>query len=143
MRGEKKLKKIIITKSRNEKLSELLENLQKCGFDVSITSSDGNELLRAIENEKPDILLADAFMENFDIFDFLSEFGKRLKKDGTKIFVKSALENKRFEKRVLLRGADAYLPKPVDYRYITGEKIPAEKGIKEKHFFFRRIAVGV
>ncbi len=130
--------KIVITNDHSEKLSELLKVLRKNGYDVFLSPSNGKALLKAVEKEQPDILITDAFMENFDIFGFLSAIGKRLSERGTKIFVKSALKSRCFEKKVLLSGADAYLLKPVDYRFITGEKKRNDEEEKIGPFLFRR-----
>lgn len=132
---------MIITNDRSEKLSELLKALRKNGYDVFLSPANGKALLKAVEKQAPDILITDAFMENFDIFGFLSAVGKRLSEKGTKIFVKSALKSKVFEKKILLSGADAYLLKPVDYRFITGEKKPNEEEEKFEPFLFRRSPV--
>ena len=132
--------KIIITNDHSENLSELLKALRKNGYEVFLSPSNGKALLKAVEKEEPDILITDAFMQNFDIFDFLSAVGKRLSAKGTKIFVKSALQSRAFEKKVLLSGADAYLLKPVDYRFITGEKRRNDEEEKFEPFLFRRAA---
>lgn len=125
---------VIITNKENERTSALSKKLAEIGYDV-FTVSDGDELVKALSANPPDILITDAFLKNFDVFDFLSRFGKDLKASGTKIFVKTALQNKAFEQKVLGFGADACLLKPVDYRFITGEKVPVLK--KKPPLFFR------
>lgn len=130
--------KVVITNDGSSALQKLVLDLEKSGFEVDLVESDGEKLERVIEKSVPDILIADAFMKNLDALEVLSSFGEKLKKCGTKIFIKTALKSKRYEKRLLAKGADSYLLKPVDLDAVIGKKKPAERKKPKITFCFRK-----
>ena len=77
-------------------------------------------------------------MKNRDALEVLSSLGGKLKKCGAKIFIKTALKSKRYEKRLLAKGADAYLLKPVELNAVIGKREPAAKKKPKFAFCFRQ-----
>ena len=130
--------KVVITDDGSSALQKLVLDLEKNGFEVKLVESDGEKLERVIEKSIPDILIADAFMKNCDALEVLSSFGEKLKKCGAKIFIKTALKSKRYEKRLLAKGADAYLLKPVELDAVIGKREPATKKKSKFAFCFRQ-----
>ena len=126
--------KVVITDDGSSALQKLVLDLEKSGFEVNLVESEGEKLERVIEKSIPDILIADAFMKNRDALEVLSSLGGKLKKCGAKIFIKTALKSKRYEKRLLAKGADAYLLKPVELNAVIGKREPAAK--KKPKFAF-------
>ena len=130
--------KVVITDDGSSALQKLVLDLEKNGFEVKLVESDGEKLERIIEKSIPDILIADAFMKNCDALEVLSSFGEKLKKCGAKIFIKTALKSKRYEKRLLEKGADAYLLKPVELDEVIGKGKPEAKKKSKFAFCFRQ-----
>ena len=130
--------KVVITDDGSSALQKLVLDLEKNGFEVNLVESDGEKLERVIEKSIPDILIADAFMKNRDALEVLSSLGGKLKKCGARIFIKTALKSKRYEKRLLAKGADAYLLKPVELDEVIGKGKPAAKKKSKFAFCFRQ-----
>ena len=130
--------KVVITDDGSSALQKLVLDLEKNGFEVKLVESDGEKLERVIEKSIPDILIADAFMKNRDALEVLSSLGGKLKKCGARIFIKTALKSKRYEKRLLAKGADAYLLKPVELDAVIGKREPAAKKKPRFAFCFRQ-----
>ena len=130
--------RVVITDDGSSALQKLVLDLEKSGFEVKLVESDGKKLESVIEKSIPDILIADAFMKNCDALEVLSSFGEKLKKCGAKIFIKTALKSKRYEKRLLAKGADAYLLKPVELNAVIGKREPAAKKKPKFAFCFRQ-----
>ena len=130
--------KVVITDDGSSALQKLVLDLEKSGFEVKLVESDGKKLESVIEKSIPDILIADAFMKNCDALEVLSSLGGKLKKCGAKIFIKTALKSKRYEKRLLAKGADAYLLKPVELNAVIGKREPAAKKKPKFAFCFRQ-----
>lgn len=120
-------KRVIITNDGSTALKKLVLDLERSGFEVKLVESDGEKLERVIENIVPDILIADAFMKNLDALDVLSSIGGKLKEYGVKIFIMTALKNKFYERKLLSKGADAYLIKPVKLNSIIGKRATATR----------------
>lgn len=130
--------RVVITDDGSSALQKLVLDLEKSGFEVKLVESDGKKLESVIEKSIPDILIADAFMKNCDALEVLSSLGGKLKKCGAKIFIKTALKSKRYEKRLLAKGADAYLLKPVELDAVIGKREPAAKKKPRFAFCFRQ-----
>lgn len=91
-----------------------LENLTKIftddNFEVVATTNDGDELIKIITNEKPDIVITDIVLKNCDGFKVLEEVGNT----DTKIIVHSALSMDGFINKAITLGAKYYCIKPFD-----------------------------
>ncbi|HAV43168.1 TPA: hypothetical protein DCX15_04050 [bacterium] len=85
--------------------------LKKGGHEVT-TAADGQEALRHVEEDKPDLILLDIMMPDLDGF----EVTQRLKKDpATKdiyIILITAKGQEEDRKRGFESGADDYITKP-------------------------------
>ena len=62
----KKLK-IVIADDSTELGQSCAKALKSYGMDVILCQKDGQEVLKKIKAEKPDVVLADVFMPNLDI----------------------------------------------------------------------------
>lgn len=109
----KKLKVVIA-----ENGTELGKNCEKAlkgyGMDVIMCEKDGSLLLEKIRTEKPDVVLADIFMQNQDILGVLDEIKKTDAKERPMIMAMSSFDNPRLEKETLNAGASYYFLKPFD-----------------------------
>jgi two-component system phosphate regulon response regulator PhoB len=95
-----------------ESLCALLDyNLQKEGFSVSI-SSDGEEALFAVEDEKPDLVLLDWMLPNVSGIEICRQIRARNEIRDTPIIMLTARGEEDDRIRGLQIGADDYLTKP-------------------------------
>lgn len=88
--------------------------LKGYGMDVIMCEKDGSLLLEKIRTEKPDVVLADIFMQNQDILGVLDEIKKTDAKERPMIMAMSSFDNPRLEKETLNAGASYYFLKPFD-----------------------------
>lgn len=93
--------------------------LRSHGFDVFLSSKNGNEVIASVEGVQPDVLLMDAFMPQLDALGVLKQLNLMRLSKKPLIFLMSSVDNPRFEKEVLAAGADYYFLKPFDIDVIA------------------------
>ena len=109
----KKLK-VVIAENGTELGKSCEKALKGYGMDVIICEKYGSLLLEKIRTEKPDVVLADIFMQNQDILGVLDEIKKTDAKERPMIMAMSSFDNPRLEKETLNAGASYYFLKPFD-----------------------------
>ena len=109
----KKLK-VVIAENGTELGKSCEKALKGYGMDVIMCEKDGSLLLEKIRTEKPDVVLADIFMQNQDILGVLDEIKKTDAKERPMIMAMSSFDNSRLEKETLNAGASYYFLKPFD-----------------------------
>ena len=109
----KKLK-VVIAENGTELGKSCEKALKGYGMDVIMCEKDGSLLLEKIRTEKPDVVLADIFMQNQDILGVLDEVKKTDAKERPMIMAMSSFDNPRLEKETLNAGASYYFLKPFD-----------------------------
>lgn len=122
---EKKLKIVVADEN-----SELGQNCAKAfkayGMDVALCEKDGRAVLNKINEDKPDIVLADVFMPNLDILGVIEEL--KDSKQKPLVIAMSAFDNQRLEKELIEAGVGYYFLKPFDINNV------AERIIKLAHW---------
>ena len=81
----------------------------ECGHEV-IEASDGEECLRLVDSESPDLIMLDLVMPKLDGFQVLENL--RVRPSAPPIIVMTADIQKSVKERVLELGAKAFLNKP-------------------------------
>ena len=109
----KKLK-VVIAENGTELGKSCEKALKGYGMYVIMCEKDGSLLLEKIRTEKPDVVLADIFMQNQDILGVLDEIKKTDAKERPMIMAMSSFDNPRLEKETLNAGASYYFLKPFD-----------------------------
>ena len=109
----KKLK-VVIAENGTELGKSCEKALKGYGMDVIMCEKDGSLLLEKIRTEKPDVVLADIFMQNQDILGVLDEIKKTDAKERPMIMAMSSFDNPRLEKETLNAGASYCFLKPFD-----------------------------
>ena len=106
-------KKVLIVED-DEHIAKVYEiQLAKEGL-IIIIARDGEEAVKIIESEKPDLVILDLMLPKKDGFWVLEEIKKNAKSSKIPILVISNLGQKTDEKRAMELGATEYLIK-IDY----------------------------
>jgi twitching motility two-component system response regulator PilH len=103
--------KVLVVEDNQTEQQLLVKTLQANDFSV-VTADDGEAALRAIESERPDLVLLDIVLPKKDGFQVCREVKKA---DGTrhiKIVMVSSKNQESDRYWGLRQGADAYLAKP-------------------------------
>ena len=93
--------------------------LRSRGFEVLACPKDGLEVLRQMEEKKPDVLIMDTFLTHLDALGVLKELKSRPPAHRPLIFLLSSVDNARFEQEALSGGADYYFLKPFDVQILA------------------------
>ena len=115
----KKLK-IVIAEDGTELGKSCEKALKSYGMDVIMCDKSGTQLLEKIKSEKPDVVLADIFMQNLDILGVLDAIHKTDAASRPMVMAMSSFDNPRLEKETLEAGASYYFLKPFDINTIAG-----------------------
>jgi PAS domain S-box-containing protein len=100
-------------------------------YDV-ITASTGEEALKIVKKEEPDLILLDIVMPGMDGFDVCKTIKHDYKLDFIPIIMLTALSSRDDHQKGIEVGADDFLKKPAD-RFELDKKITALLRIKEQH----------
>lgn len=106
--------KIVIAEDGTELGKNCEKALKGYGMEVIMCEKDGARLLEKIKSEKPDVVLADIFMQNQDILGVLDGIKKFDVKERPMVMAMSSFDNSRLEKETLNAGASYYFLKPFD-----------------------------
>ena len=104
--------KVMLADDQTEFGKLCAEHLKQSGYDVSLVSKDGLQLLEGMEKEHPEAVLMDMFMPNLDALGVLKR-AEHLK-GSTAFFVMSGFDSSRLEEEAIKSGAAYYLIKPFD-----------------------------
>ncbi|WMW26044.1 response regulator [Methanolobus sediminis] len=100
-------------------------------YDV-ITAYSGEEALKIVKNDVPDLILLDVVMPGMDGFDVCRIIKHDYKLDFIPIIMLTALTSRDDHQKGIEVGADDFLKKPAD-RFELDKKITALLRIKEQH----------
>lgn len=114
--------KVVLTAEGNEFGANCVKALASYGCEVKLVKKDGRKLLEAIESEKPNAVVMDAFLSNIDALGVVERVKGSKKFDDMLVMVMSGVDNQRFEQEILSAGVDYYFRKPFDVN-VMGERI--------------------
>lgn len=89
------------------------EILTKSGVDVTLVPKDGNRVLDAIREIRPDIVVMESFMAQMDAISVLKNL-RQASFPLPKVIVTSGYDSKYIENEVMSNGAYFYMLKPFD-----------------------------
>ena len=110
----KKKLKIVIADDSTELGQNCAKALKGYGMEVILCQQDGQQVLKLVKTQKPDVVLADVFMPNLDIIGILNGIRDMESKDRPMVMAMSSFDNPRLEKETLDAGASYYFLKPFD-----------------------------
>ena len=88
--------------------------LKSYGIEVVLCEKDGAKLLYEIDRQNTDIVIADVFMRNIDIFGVLNRLNDKDTKCKPMVMAMSGFDNPMLGKQALEAGAAYYFLKPID-----------------------------
>ena len=89
--------------------------LKSYGMNVVLCEKDGYEVVKVIQRNNVDVVIADVFMPNLDILGVLSSLKDIENKAKPLVMAMSSFDNSRLEKETLDAGAAYYFLKPIDF----------------------------
>jgi len=102
--------RILVCEDEEILLTSLEFRLRKNGFEV-ITAKDGKEALQMVEDEKPDLLVADVMMPHLTGLQLVDYMRNDLDLD-TPVIIISALEEEETVLEAFRCGANDFISKP-------------------------------
>lgn len=105
--------KIIICESCTENCENLLSNLKKQGFLVTVAPKDGEKLFEIIEKQLPNIVVCDVFMSHIDAVGLLNKVRNADIKSPSFVVI-SGFDHPFLESEVMKSGADYFIIKPFE-----------------------------
>ncbi|MBQ7957150.1 MAG: sporulation transcription factor Spo0A [Clostridia bacterium] len=131
--------KVILAEEGTQNGEKCASSLRKNGMEVILVPKDGNEVIKALEKIRADVLIMDTFMPRLDGLGVLKEIKNRKISSKPVIFMVSGVDNQRIENEALQTGADYYMIKPFDnemlaqrIRQILNWNTSAPQDVREK-----------
>lgn len=105
--------KVLVVDDVTAQQDLICRTLQNAGISVN-RASDGDEVMKRIEQEKPDLIVLDLIMERMNGFEALRELRENAKTQKIPVVICST-KSTDFDKTWSLDlGADAYITKPFE-----------------------------
>lgn len=106
--------KVVIADDTTEFGQKCAKILKGYGMEVKLCGKDGYEVLKIIQQSKPDVVVADIFMPGIDILGVLNSLKDVSASEKPLIMAMSGFDNPRLEKEALNAGAAYFFLKPFD-----------------------------
>ena len=107
--------KILVVDDEREVQEIVEEFLTGRGYEVSV-ASNGEEALRVIEQEKPDVVLLDIVMPGMSGIETMKRIKELNEKTG--VIVITAVRDDKVGRGLMELGAYDYITKPIDFDYL-------------------------
>ena len=111
--------RILISDDDCEFCASCEKALSSLGFEILFAKKDGCELLDNIVTYKPEIVLANAFMQKLDLIGVVSSCNEKLGDKSPLFLALIPSENSFLEKELLSCGISYCFIKPVDYMVLS------------------------
>lgn len=105
--------KVLVAEDELCVLETLRYILEDAGAQV-VTARDGEEALRRVMGERPDVAVLDLMMPRMDGYQVCRTIRQDPLLTGTRVVILTARGHKYEEAQALAAGADAFLRKPID-----------------------------
>jgi PAS domain S-box-containing protein len=110
-------RKILVVDDVQENRDVIVKMLDQIGFEV-VEAADGRESLAMAQSQQPDLILMDIIMPEMSGLEAIGNMRRIPALRRTPIIVLSASASSSEEKKSIAAGADAFLPKPVDFNLL-------------------------
>ncbi|KAA3617275.1 MAG: type II/IV secretion system protein [Calditrichaeota bacterium] len=106
--------RILITDDSDQTRLMVTKIIQKMSKWETLEARDGEEALKIIHQDKPDLLVLDIMMPNMDGYEVLQEIKSNPELENIPVLIFSALKTQKSEQKVYELGADGFIVKPID-----------------------------
>lgn len=108
--------KILITENKEEFIGMNADVFSDLGFTESYCTKDGDEVLRRISEEIPDVVFMDLFMAKLDSIGIMKAVNKMGNIKTPLFVVLSSYDSPALEREIMNNGASYFVIKPYDIR---------------------------
>ncbi len=108
--------KLLITESKEEFNGKNADVFSDFGFSESYCTKDGDEVLRRISEEAPDVVFMDLFMAKLDSIGIMKAINKMTDIKTPLFVVLSSYDSPALEREIMSSGASYFVIKPYDIR---------------------------
>ena len=105
---------VVIADDSSEFGQKCANILKGYGMSVELCEKDGYAVVKVLEKQKADVIIADVFMPGLDILGVLNAFKELDIKEKPMIMAMSSFDNQRLERETLEAGASYYFLRPFD-----------------------------
>ncbi len=109
----------IVTEDSEKQMSICRQYFEDVGINTLRCHKDGRELINMIASQKPDFVIADAYMDNIDGIGVLEAVSMMPESEQPKVILMSEYHNLRLQREALDKGALDMIWKPLDYRAVA------------------------
>lgn len=127
-------KKILVVDDVAENRAVLVDMLAPLGFHL-IEAENGNECVKKARTEQPDLILMDIVMPEMGGLEAIRCLRQLPTRRYVQIIVVSASASQGDEQTSLMAGADAFLPKPIDFAKL----LPQIAGLLQISWIYERM----
>ena len=120
--------KVLLVEDTPSLATEIIDILKMEDFDTSL-AKNGLDALSQLGVRRSDIVISDLFMPEIDGFQLITELKKDLNLKHIPIIILSARTTPDTIEKVMELGADLFIQKPCDSRYLVSS---IRKVLKEK-----------
>ncbi len=106
--------RILVTDDSDETRLMVTKIIQKMSKWETLEARDGEEALKIIQTDKPDLLVLDIMMPNMDGYEVLQEIKSNPELENIPVLIFSALKTQKSEQKVYELGADGFIVKPIE-----------------------------
>lgn len=85
------------------------------GLEVEMTEKDGKRVVEAIAQTKPDVVVLDFFLPQYDAISIMNNVKELGLTKTPEFMVISGVDSEKFAEQVINAGASCYFLKPIDY----------------------------
>jgi PAS domain S-box-containing protein len=110
-------RKILVVDDVQENRDVIVKMLDQIGFDV-VQAADGIQSLAMTQSQQPDLILMDIVMPEMSGLEAIADLRRIPVFGNIPIIVLSASASSSDEEKSIAAGADAFLPKPVDFNLL-------------------------
>ena len=111
--------KVLFSAERDEKTNQVVSAIRCKGMDVTVCQKNGADILNAIEEDLPDVIIMEAFMQHIDGLGVLNRINMMSPVNRPLIIVLSTIDNLDLQKILLREGADCFFTRPIDVQMIV------------------------
>ena len=106
--------KLLITENREDFNEQTIDLFTKAGITPCFCQKDGEEVLRRIQSEEPDVVLMDLFMPKLDSIGIMKAIKRASPKQIPLYTVMSSFDSPALEREVMSHGASYFVIRPYD-----------------------------